>query len=197
MSGAFERMRETAVEWLSGKDPETLARNVGAVYDAAAGVLRMTTLGTEATLSLPDYRFTPPLDPWQELVLLHCLRLADGSPPTGRPLAFREMRDGAVRGGNFDRQSEGKLGRLASLPRAELRRRCARLGGREKSGTADFTAEFTLLPCCPLTLKLWASEEDIPASGRLLADANIDRCLTVEDAVMLGGYIVDTLLAGL
>ena len=154
----------------------------------------MTTLGRAAVLTVPEYRFTPALNEWHELTLLHCLHLADGFPLLDRPLSFGSMKDGAVRGGSFDRRCEGLLGRLAALPEEEIERRCARLGGRRIAGSADIHMVFELLPCCPLTLKLWKADEDLPASGRLLADGSIDHCLTVEDAVMLGGYIADTLL---
>ena len=192
--GAFEIMRQTAAEWLQGQDPAQIAAKTGVCYDPVQKEFHMTTLGIEAVLHLPEYRFTPALNPWHELVLLHCLHLADGFPVLGQPLSFGSMRDGEVRGGGFDRRSEGKLGRLAALPEAEIDRRCARLGGQRIEGNADYLAVFELLPCCPLTLKLWAAEDDLPASGRLLADRSIDHCLTVEDAVTLGETIVEGLL---
>ena len=195
MKSAFETMRDTAVDWLRDRDPAQMAKNAGIVYDPERQALRMSTLGTDAMLHLPEYRFTPELDRWQELTLLHCLFLADGFPVLDRPLSFGGMKNGAVRGGSFDRRCEGLLGKLAALPDAEISRRCARLGGRRIAGNADCLAVFELLPCCPLTLKLWKADEDFPASGRLLADESIDHYLTVEDAVMLGGYIVDTLLS--
>lgn len=195
MKSAFETMRDTAVSWLRGRDPAQIAKNTGIIYDPDRQELRMTTLGVEAVLHLPEYRFSPALNEWQELTLLHCLHLADGFPFLGRPLSFGSMKDGAVRGGGFDRRCEGLLGKLAALPDAEIFRRCARLGGRRIAGNADVNMAFAFLPCCPLTLKLWRADEDFPASGRLLADESIDHYLTVEDAVMLGGYIVDTLLA--
>lgn len=194
MNSAFETMRDTAVEWLRDRDPEQIAKNAGIVYVPERQELHMTTLGTDAVLYLPGYRFTPARNQWQELTLLHCLRMADGFPVLDRLLSFGRMRDGAVRGGSFDRRCEGLLGRLASLPDAEIERRCQKLGGRSIPGNADVNVIFELLPCCPLTLKLWRADEDFPASGRLLADESIDHYLTVEDAVMLGEYIVDTLL---
>ena len=154
MNSAFETMRNTAAEWLRGCDPAERAFHSGIVYDPERQELRMTTLGVEAVLRLPEYRFTPELNPWQELTLLHCLHLADGSPIRNRPLSFGSMRDGAVRGGSFDRRCEGLLGRLAALPDAELSCRCLRLGGRRIEGNADYSAVFELLPCCPLTMKL-------------------------------------------
>ena len=192
---AFETMRETAIGWLRKMKPETIARNAGIAYDPARQAFRMSTLGREVVLRLPEYRFAPELNSWQELTLLHCLHLADGFPLLNRPLSLGGMRDGAARGGSFDRRCEGLLGKLAALPEGEISRRCARLGGRRISGNADYLAVFELLPCCPLTLKLWRADEDFPASGRLLADGSIDHYLTVEDAVMLGGYIVETLLS--
>lgn len=195
MKSAFETMRDTAVEWLRGRNPTQIALNAGVVFDPERKALCMTTLGVEAALRLPEYRFSPALNEWQELALLHCLHLADGFPVMNRPLSFGSMKDGAVRGGGFDRRCEGLLGKLAALPDTEIERRCLWLGGRRIKGNADYLAVFELLPCCPLTMKLWRADEDFPASGRLLADESIDHYLTVEDAVMLGGYIVDTLLS--
>ena len=194
MKSAFETMRDTAVEWLKDRDPAQVAKNTGIVYDPERQELYMTTLGADAVLHLPEYRFTPELNRWQELTLLHCLFLADGFPVLDRALSFGSMRDGAVRGARFDRRCAGLLGKLAALPDTEIERRCGRLGGMRIPGNADVNMAFSFLPCCPLTLKLWRADEDFPASGRLLADESIDHYLTVEDAVMLGEYIVDTLL---
>lgn len=194
MGDSFTIMRETAVGWLTGRDPEALARNTGISYDPGSGGFSFRTLGRKVFLRWPDCTVTPGLEPWHELVLLHCLHHADGTPFWGTGIPLRAMKDGAVRGGGFDRKCERALEQLGRLPEGELTERCARLGGERVSGRGDFCARFVLLPCCPMTLQLWYLEDDLPASGRLLADASADHCLTVEDAVMLGEYLLDTLL---
>ena len=193
MCGAFEIMRETAVGWLTEKSPEIVARNAGIEWLPSEGCFRFVSLGQALALSFPDCRFSPEPEPWQALILLHCLSRADGAPLWGKEIPLREMADGMVRGANFDRKCEWKLGKLGKVPETELLRRCGSLGGVRVMGNADLCVRFELLPCCPMTLKLWYPEEDIPASGRLLADAAIDHFLSVEDAVMLGELILKKL----
>ncbi len=190
---AFETMRETAVGWLRGREAQEIARKTGVRWLPEEGRFRFTSLGEEMTLSFPECRFEPEPEAWQELILLHCFARADGTPLLGKDLPLREMAGGMARGAAFDRKCELTLARLGLLPESELLRRCERLGGVRIEGKADLCVRFELLPCCPMTLKLWYAEEDIPASGRLLADASADHVLSVEDAVMLGELILQNL----
>lgn len=186
---AFEGMMQTARGWLTARDPEEIARCAGVKFDGSAFALR--SLGEDVRISFPGYEIEPKLDPWWRMVLLHYLKLADGTPLSGRLIPFSELSNGLARGGDFDRQCEaGIRSRLGILPPEELRSRCEALGARMLESNADFCAEFAFLPRYPLTLRLWFADEEFPASGRLMLDATADHYLTIEDAVTAGQILM-------
>lgn len=184
----FDEMKKAAKARLAGRDPEVIARNTGAVL--GEGCFRLWSLGALVTVRFPDWELTPQLDPWHQLVLLHYLDLADGTPLTGRPITFAQQRDGMVRGGGFDRRAENAIGRLDF---DGLRQRCRALGGREKRSGADYCVELPFLPRYPVTLNYWQADEEFPASGRLLLDSSAEHYLTIEDSVTVGELILQAL----
>ena len=59
---------------------------------------------------------------------------------------------------------------------------------------ADLCVKFQYLPRYPVWLKIWFSDEEFPASGRMLLDKNSEHYLSIEDAVTVGTLLLDALL---
>ena len=191
----FEAMLAVAQERLAQHAPEDIAEKAGAQY--ADGSLSLKTLGQTVTVRLSDCTIQPPLSKWHALTLLHYLDLADGTPLLGKMMAFAQYPDGMVRGGGFDRRAELVIRRqLGLLPPEELRRRCLALGAELLPSNADLCARFPFLPRYPLWLRLWFGDEEFPASGRLFLDESAAHYLTVEDAVTVGGLLLERLASG-
>ena len=193
---AFAEMMKAARAWLSGKNPAEIAEKAGIAYNAETMRFSFDSLGEKAAVSYPDYRVEPEMNEWQQLVILHYMRLADGAPLTGRWMTMGEMRDGLIRGGDFDRRCEHMIrSRLSRMPAEELEEKCRSLGGRILDSNADFTVQFDFLPRVPLLLKLWFADEEFPASGKLLLDQSADHYLLIEDAVTVGQLLMENLTA--
>lgn len=192
---AFEEMRKVAVDWLAGLNPGKIAENAGFAYDERAAQFSFASLGTDVRVDYPSYQVTPKLEQWQHLVILHYMKLADGAPLTGQWMTMAEVKDGMVRGGDFDRRCERAIcDRLSRMSEDELAEKCRSIGGRAMESNADFTARFDFLPRYPLLLKLWYADEEFPASGKLLLDRSADHYLPIEDAVTVGQLIMEKLL---
>ena len=136
---AFMEMRRVARGWLAGRDPEDVARRAGIAYDPVRSEFALNSLGRELRLRWPGCAFEGVCDEWHELLLLHYLHLADGTPPSPGWIGFSELRDGMVRGGGFDRDSAERLSRMLGecAPEA-VERACAALGGRTVESNADY-----------------------------------------------------------
>lgn len=188
----FAAMLAAARERLSRHTPEDIAARCGARLEDGRIVLE--TLGQTVLVQLPECELTPRLSSWHTLTLLHYLDLSDGTPPCGTPIPFSQHTDGLVRGAGLDRNAELIIRRdLGVLPQEELKRRCASLGAAFVPSNADFCARFSFAPRYPLWLKVWFSDEELPASGRLLLDQTAPHHLTIEDAVTVGSLILDHL----
>ena len=188
----FELMLEATRSRLLRHVPEEISEKAGARYENGAFWVR--TLGRCVEVQWPDGKITPPVSKWHALTLLHYLDLADGTPLTGRTITFSQYKDGLVRGGGLDRNTELIVRRdLGVLPREELARRCETLGAELLPSNADFCARFDFAPRYPVWLKVWFADEEFPASGRLLVDESAPNYLTIEDAVTVGSLILDCL----
>lgn len=188
----FELMLEAARSRLLRHVPEEISEKAGVRYEN--GVFWVRTLGRRVEIQWPAGKITSPVSKWHALTLLHYLDLADGTPLTGRTITFSQYKDGLVRGGGLDRNTELIVRRdLGVLPREELARRCETLGAELLPSNADFCARFDFAPRYPVWLKVWFADEEFPASGRLLVDESAPSYLTIEDAVTVGALILDEL----
>lgn len=188
----FTEMMKAARNWLLGRDPMEIAEEAGVSFDGTA--FRFESLGRTVMVTYPEYTVVPQLEEWWTMVILHYLKLADGTPLTGKPISFAQQRDGMVRGGGFDRTVEMQVQTYwGTLPIEELERKCGALGGRILKSNADLCAEFPFLPRYPVTLKLWLADDEFPASGRLLLDSSAEHYLTIEDSVTVGNILLQKL----
>ena len=179
----------------TGRNPAEIARSAGLSFDEAAGQFTFASLGEDVRVEYPSYRFEPALDEWRQLAILHVMKLADGAPLSGTWMPMGEMRDGMVRGGDFDCRCERAIrDRLTRMSEDELSVKCRSIGGRIVKSNADFASRFDFLPRYPLLLKLWFADEEFPASGKLLLDRSADHYLSIEDAVTVGQLVMEGLL---
>lgn len=192
---AFMEMLKVAKSWLTDKQPLEIAEKTGMDYDEETARFCFTSLGTEICIHYPDYEITPDINEWQQLIILHYMKLADGAPLSGRWMAMGEAKDGLIRGGNFDRRCENVISqRLGKISAEEFSEKCLQMGGRMMDSNADLTVRFDFLPRYPLLLKLWFADEEFPASGRLLLDTSADHYLMIEDAVTAGQVLMERLV---
>lgn len=190
---AFERMMKTAREWLAGRPADEIAASSGIAFDPDRRVFLFTSLGKEIELRYPDYAFSPDIEEWHQLTVLHYLNLADGTVPTGEWIPLSQMASGMIRGGGFDRMFEALVrGKLGNLPPQTVENACVRMGMKIEKNNADLCASTALAPLFPVTMKLWFAdpEDDLPPSGRIFVDRTADHFLTIEDTVLLCEYLI-------
>ncbi len=189
----FDGMFAAAIERLRNRSPEEICRLGNVAFDGSA--FRFESLGREMAVSYPEYEVLPAVDPWQALVMLHYLSMAGGAPMEGKMIAFSEYRDGLARGYGFDRDTENAIReRAGALSEDELKKRCLALGGRLVASNADLCAEFKFMPNYPVWLKTWFADDEFPTSGKIFVDASAEKYLSIEDAVTVGGAILDSVI---
>lgn len=190
---SFDRMMKTAREWLAGKPAETVAYCGGIAFDAERSVFSLTSFGQELEISYPDYVFTPDVDPWQQMTVLHYLNLADGTPLSGEWITLSQMASGMIRGGGFDKAFEALVRtKLGNLPPSAVEDACRHIGMTIEKSNADLCASISLAPLFRITMKLWFADpdDDLPGSGRIFVDRTADHFLTIEDTVTMCEYLI-------
>lgn len=190
----FEEMLKPAKEWLKGRNPNEIARRAGVQFDESRSEFRFSGLNQEICISWPNLEIRSELSDWHRLVMLHYLHLADGISLHDDWIALGSMRDGMIRGGDFDAQCAQELARiLKDRTEDELWKVFEALGGRMVDSNADLCAVLPFLPRFPLMLKVWLADDEMDVSVRLLVNGAADHYLTVEDAVTVGSIVLETL----
>jgi hypothetical protein len=132
------------------------------------------------------------------ILLLHYLLNADGTPPSGRWLAFRGLPGGMFYAEAFAARAEAVLVRCvaegsSSAVRLEaLSREAVNLGGQALD-LADVSFRFEALPLLPVAVLLWNGDEEFAGEARVLFDASAGHCLPTEDLAGVGDWLAHRL----
>lgn len=191
---AFQQMQKAALQRLCGKTAVDIEARTGIPFDYQRRVFLLSSLGVDVQILYPDYEICPVLDEWHQLLILHYLDMADGTPLSDQLMAFGDQSSGMARGGEFDRQSERDLSlRMGNRTVEDVEKACRALGGTLIDSNADISAVFFIFPCYPLTLKLWFADEEIQGSGRLFLDRSASHYLSTEDAITAASLLLEAL----
>ncbi|MDQ1301115.1 MAG: hypothetical protein QG637_1036, partial [Chloroflexota bacterium] len=127
-----------------------------------------------------------------QIVLLHYLLTADGTPPAERWLAFRELPDGLFYAQAFAGHAEGLLAEKFGADLARFKQVAEALGG-QPLGLADTAYRFPAFPRLAVAALLWEGDEDFPAQARILFDAHAGHYLPTEDLAGIGDWLAHRL----
>ena len=137
------------------------------------------------------------------ILVLHYLFTADGTPPAGAWLAYRELPDGLFYAASFAGRAEEPLTRAFAGPAApgagasglEAFRDAARRAGGDDLTLGDASFRFVALPRLDVAVLIWAGDDEEPGEARVLFDASAGHYLPAEDLAGLGGQLAHRLIA--
>jgi len=143
----------------------------------------------------PAHAQEPPRDAHVsiQIVLMHHLLTADGTPPADRWLAFRELPDGLFYAQAFAGHAEGLLAEKLGANLDGLRRAAESLGGSPLD-LANAAYRFQAFPRLAVAALLWEGDEDFPAQARILFDAHAGHYLPTEDLAGIGDWLAHHLI---
>ncbi|MGC8779947.1 MAG: DUF3786 domain-containing protein, partial [Anaerolineae bacterium] len=127
-----------------------------------------------------------------QIVLLHYLLTADGTPPADRWITFRELPDGLFYAQAFAGHAEGVLAEKLGAHLARFKQAAEALGGAALD-LADASYRFQALPRVAVAVLLWEGDEDFPAQARILFDAHAGHYLPTEDLAGIGDWLAHRL----
>jgi Domain of unknown function (DUF3786) len=133
------------------------------------------------------------------ILLLHYLLRADGAPPAGEWLAFRELPDGMFYAAAFAQRAEAPLAQAfgaGSGSGLEAFRAAAVAAGGLPLELADAAFAFQALPRLALAVLVWAGDDEFPAQASVVFEAAAGHYLPAEDLAGLGGLLARRLISG-
>ena len=134
-----------------------------------------------------------PLSTTVQLLVMHYLITADGTPLAARWLSFRELPDGRVYDAAFRKRACLPLVRAFGEQPECLIAAGRRLGG-ERLVYGDVSFMFRLLPRVRVATILYARDDEFPAGANVLFDASVRHYLPLEDVAVLGGLVATGLV---
>jgi len=183
-------------EELQGMDGRLLAVRAGTEWQD--GDIRLRLLGEEFAVAWPQATVRRVQDGSDaradvQVLLLTYLRNADGTPPAGSWLSFRELPNGGFYHRAFQGYAPDRIAQRLGNDLPAFRRAAEQTGGRrEPMGDASYG--FQALPHVWLAAVLWEGDEEFPASARILFDKTCSRYLPTDLLAPLGRWLVGRLL---
>jgi hypothetical protein len=135
------------------------------------------------------------------ILLLHYLLRADGAPPSGEWLAFRELPDGMFYAATFAQRAETPLAQAFGAGSgsgdglSRLRVAAVAAGGLPLD-LADAAFAFQALPRLALAALVWDDDDEFPAQASVVFDAAAGHYLPAEDLAGLGELLARRLISG-
>jgi hypothetical protein len=128
------------------------------------------------------------------IVILHYILAADGFPLSKKFITYGEIPGGLTYAGVFRRRVIMPFLSTFGEDLEGFKKTAESLKGIPALfGDAAYT--FQIFPRTPVTLVLWAGDEEFPPAGKMLFDASIDHYLSLEDVVVMGEMIVGRMKA--
>ena len=182
-------------EKFKGLDPADVVDRLPFVtFDGAA--FRLTLLGTEYTITWPEYTIAPvPALPVQTFLLRRLLEGTNkvwlGTWKTFREMPWGEMYNTPYTGRVLTRAAFTfgfKLGKFAAA--------CEKLGGRKLSH-GDEGYEFDFFGPFKIQILMWAGDDEFPPNAQVLYTENFADCFAAEDRVVAGDILITQIKANM
>ena len=119
---------------------------------------------------------------WSKIIIYDYVRMKGDTPLTGNWVSMGHFPDAASHSKAFQKNAEDKISEKFNSDLSRLVSRCNELECFETSGElkADYVCGFNLLPCVPMYLSFWESDDEYPASCKLYVDRNADAYIDIE-----------------
>lgn len=170
-------------ERLKGRSIEEVCKNAAIHFDPKMQEFIVPSMGKDIRITFPDFEIRQDLDMWHQLTLLQYMDTADGTPLSGTLLSLSEMPGGLNRGRGFEKDISLMFHRyFTDISASEFEQCCLSAGGEILTGKADITAVIPYAPRFPVTVSFWVSDEEFPASGKVMVNAAAEHYLSLDSA---------------
>lgn len=187
----YQQSFHLACATIKGMNLEERAKKAGADYrkEKNGGEIIIYFFSEPYHIQFPQIEFSSPNKKTVSLVtrilLLHYIIRADGTPLTGKWVAYKEIPGGLLYTNVFTRRVTEPLQRKFGKSAKGFKEVGIQSGGKPlEIGDASFILQA--FPFVSFQYVFWEEDEEFPSSVQLLFDASVDHYLTLEDIVVLG-----------
>jgi hypothetical protein len=184
-------------ERLAAEPPESVVRRAAAQYDAAAQAYGVLLCGQMLRVLPAARRVEGPDGPCGYEVTLVCVQYlltAQDEPAAGERVNPRSLPHGDFFFRGPHDLPTGKLEKAFGRNVEAFRKASETVGGRPVAA-GDAAYEFAALPRVPVTIVLWAADEEFPARAQVLLDKAAGRQLPLDALWVLCNVLAKRLAA--
>lgn len=192
----YEIARDKALKELEGLQPYVVAAKTGLDFDGK--VFSFPFFNQSYYLAYPalELRVTgsaalAPL--WLQVIVLHYLLQADGTPVADEWITYRQLPGAGIFAAKFQVRAVVPLSQVFGRDLESFKQAGGALGGMPMNRFGDAAFRFLALPHLPMACILYLGDEEVAASANILFDAAAPRYLPTEDLSVLGmslsGYL--------
>lgn len=183
---------EIALEELKRCSPYVVAAKSGASFDQGRFTLRF--FNRTIFIYHPDVRVeeqgkSHPPPKWVQLILLHYLGTADGTPVADSWITYRYLPGAYLFETRFQSLAINSLLPAFGNDAEGFRRAALSLGGIPMTRSGDAAFRFLALPQIPIAGVLFLGDEEVAPSVTILFDASASHYLPTEDLSYLGTFL--------
>ncbi|ADL13033.1 DUF3786 domain-containing protein [Acetohalobium arabaticum] len=179
--------------------PQELAANSGADFQSDNNRLRLRFLADDYFIDYPEGEIyladkqDKEIDLKIQILILYYLNKASGAQVKDELISYREI----PHGGNqyydiFKRRAIDPLVNKFGHQPEKLIEAGKKLNG-ETADTGDYSITIPVLPKVPMTLIIWAGDDELPPSGNILLNKSILGYLSAKDIYVAAGITVKVL----
>lgn len=170
--------------------PENLAVKSGTYFDTGKREFHVRLLGKKYRVEYPSGNVY--VENYAEenqfvikTLILRYLVHAQGVPPVGKEISYKDISGGQVYYPNFYGRCIQRLARMFGRDFPAFVKVMAALNGI-KTGYGDISYRFQFLNNINITFILWKGDDEFPPSANILFDANVPYYFDAEDLAVVG-----------
>lgn len=189
---------QKAIKDMEGISPYVVASMSGASFEE--GKFTIPFFNRSFTIHYPEVRVeevgtdTPP-PRWLEILLMHYLINADGTPISGMWITYRYLPGAGLFEQRFTNMALRPLIDAFGNDAQRFSQASLSIGGRPMTRSGDAAFRFLALPKIPMGCILYLGDQEVPSSITMLFDAAAPHYLPTEDLSLLGTYLSAALRA--
>lgn len=188
----FDIAYQKAMREMEGISPHVVAAESGASFDGGkftVPVFNRRFLVYHPAMKVEEVGGDAPPPMWLQILLMHYLLTADGTPISGMWITYRHLPGAHLFERRFTTSAIEPLVKAIDNDAEGFHRASLALGGTPMSRSGDVAFRFLALPKIPMGCILYLGDEEVPPSINMLFDAAAPHYLPTEDLSLLGIYL--------
>jgi hypothetical protein len=188
----LEETLRQAVKRFAALDPEEAAKKAGVGFDKEDQVISVPFIGQNYLVHHHGGKVTTEkgddASVYLAIIILHYLVTAEGTPLTGRWIAYRHLPGGDIYNDPFQKRAVNPFLKTFGDRPEDFKKAAAALGGVPLAHSG-ISMVVPVLPRVPICFTIWPGDEEMSASANILFDQAAPAYLPTEDYAHLPAIV--------